>query len=236
MSGHSTPFMAVRTLAALGAVTALLLAGCNAPPTAQPSLPPSLLPSRLLRTTTPSPPSTPTQSPSSTNEVFTWDQALTLVALGTYIDSISIETATPWPTAAPPPPDGFEYFRIAPTSLGENFFAYDPSRWRLVTRPETYDFAIEGEAGLVHRTIPNCELYELFGRDAPFDFEYESWDISPELRIGIAYFRDQGGVVRLVTFPGAILHLSVPPDRWQECVLEAKSVVQTYRFVPSASP
>ncbi|MEA1978810.1 MAG: hypothetical protein U9N80_13040, partial [Chloroflexota bacterium] len=77
---------------------------------------------------------------------------------------MTIETETPLPRFLPTAPPGMNYYKFMSYENGEEFLLYNPKDWRIVTGDEKRELLIFGESGLVHRSIPECEIYEEPGR------------------------------------------------------------------------
>jgi hypothetical protein len=204
----------------------LLSSSCIVQPSPLPN------PAKPLLTHTQPPSSlTPTSQASRYPDItaLSWDEAKTAEARGTALESMTIETDTPSPRSLPTPPPGRQYFRVYSVANGVLYLLYDPTVWQDLLAEDAPFLAIEGEAGLVHRSIPGCEIYNLAGGDSAGEIKTEEW---PDGRYGLeARYCFFDGKVEFITFPGIDVELDVQPDHMEPCLDAAREVVLSHVFV-----
>ena len=174
---------------------------------------------------------TPTSQASWYSDIaaLSWEEAKTAEARGTDLEAMTIETETPSPRSLPTPPPGMQYFRVYSVANGDLYLLYDPLVWQGIRAEDAPFLAIEGEAGLVHRSIPGCEIYKLAGRGSPGEIRIEEW---PDGRYGLeARYCFFDGKVEFITFPGIDVELDVQPEHMEPCLDAAREVVLSHVFV-----
>jgi len=107
---------------------------------------------------------------------------------------------------------------------------YDPTTWRLVTGEEARDLGVEGGIGLAHTSIPECLIYENFGRGFTGIIKGEAKQIAPEIWSARYFFSNEGLLLFIVY--GASIHLAVPTYGWRYCQADAEATLQSYTLAP----
>lgn len=181
----------------------------------------------------PPPRATSTRPPaaSPTPHVLSVSQAQTAVALGTHWTALTIGTETPLPLVIPTAPPGLRYFEIPSGDADiRRLVLYDPTIWRLVTGPEAAELQIEGDAGLAHWYVPNCEIYDSVGRGFEGVTSEEHREVGDEIFLVRSFFTYEGLLLFIVYDPAQI-HLEVPTDGWSECKTAAELVLTTFTYL-----
>ena len=123
-----------------------------------------------------------------------------------------------------------DYYKFMSYENGEEFLLYNPKDWRIVTGDEKRELLIFGESGLVHRSIPECEIYEEPGRGWGGEVWVEEWPFERR-RLRVEHYIADDGTVQYIIISPLGIHLDVSDENWELCLAEAKEVITSYIFV-----
>jgi hypothetical protein len=147
---------------------------------------------------------------------------------------MTIETETPLPRILPTAPPGMDYYKLMSNENGEAFLLYNPKYWRIVTGDEKLELLIFGDSGLVHRSIPECEIFEEPGRGWGGEVRIEEWPFERR-RLRVEHYIADNGTVQFIYISPLGIHIDVSNENWELCLAEAREIITSYIFIAKDS-